>query len=126
MKRLWIGIGLLAVMLLSGILTPVILEKSHTPVAKDLERAAETAMVDNWEASERFYRRAEQKWQKTRPVTASFTEHEPMDEIDALFAQLEVYAKARDQVAFSSTCVYLSSQVEALGDYHDLTFWNLF
>lgn len=126
MKQLWIGIGLLAAMLLSGIITPVILDRSHTPAVQDLERAAELAMAENWDTAERFSRRAEEKWQKTRPVTAAFTEHEPMDEIDALFAQLKIYSKTRDRVAYSSTCVYLSSQLGALGDYHDLNLWNLF
>lgn len=126
MKRLWIGIGLMAVMLLAGILTPVILEKSHTPVVEDLGRAAELALEENWEGAARFSRRAEEKWQKTRPVTASFADHEPMDEIEALFAQLKIYGRVGDRVAYSSTCVYLASQLDALGDYHNLTLWNLF
>ena len=126
MKRLWIGIGIMAAMLLSGILTPAILEKSHTPVVEDLSRAAELAEAENWEGASRFCRRAEEQWKKTRPVTASFTDHEPMEEIDALFEQLKVYTRAGDRVAYCSTCAYLKSQLEALGDYHDLTLWNLF
>lgn len=125
MKRLWIGIGLLTAMLLSGILTPIILERCHTPAVQDLNRAAELVINENWDTADSFYRRAEKQWKKTRPVTAVFTEHEPMDEIDALFAQLKIYSRSRDKVAYGSTCVYLSSQLDALGDYHDLNFWNL-
>ena len=126
MKRLWIGIGLLAVMLLSGILVPEILERSHTPVVNDLDRASELAMEEKWDGASLLSRRAEAQWQKIRPVTASLTEHEPMDEIDALFSQLEVYTQARDRVAYSSTCVYLARQLDALGAGHHLTLWNLF
>lgn len=126
MKRLWIGIGLLVVILIAAILVPEILEHNHTPIIRDLERASQLAMEENWDSAQDFSRRAEKKWKKIRPVTASFTDHEPMDEIDALFAQLKVYAEAQDMVAYSSTCAYLSSQLGVLGDYHNFTLWNLF
>lgn len=126
MKRLWIGIGLLAVMLLGGFLVPEYLEFCHEPIIEDLDRAAELAMAEEWDRAEYLMDRAEEQWQKKRPVTASFADHEPMDEIDGMFAQMEMYAQARDAVSFSGTCVYLSSQLDALSDYHDLNLWNLF
>ena len=126
MKRLWIGVGLLAVMLVSGILVPEFLHGCHDAVVTDLDRAAETAMAEQWAETEEFLHRAEEKWQKKRPVTASFADHEPMDDIDGLFEQLKIFARARDPVAFGSTCVYLSSQLKALGDYHEFSLWNLF
>lgn len=126
MKRLWLGVGLLTVMLLSGILVPELLETCHEAIVQDLDQAAELAMSEQWDSVRRLSDRAEENWEKKRPVTASFTDHEPLDEIDGLFAQLEVYAEAEESVAFSSTCVYLSSQLDALGDYHKFSFWNLF
>ena len=126
MKRLFIGIGLLAVILAAGLLIPEYLEFCHEPIIDDLDRAAELAMDGEWERTAYLTERAEEKWQEKRPVTAAFTDHEPMDEIDGMFAQLELYADAGDSVAFSGTCVYLVSQLDALGDYHELNFWNLF
>ena len=126
MKRLWTGIALLAVMLVLGLLVPEWMDACHEPVAADLEEAAELALAGRWEKAAYLFDRAEEKWEEKRPVTACFTEHEPMDEIDGLFAQLGVYAQVRDAVSFSGTCVYLSSQLECLGDYHDFNYWNLF
>lgn len=126
MNRLWIGVGLLSVLLVLGVLVPEVLDACHESVVEDLDRAAELAMAGNWDSARRFFDRAEENWEEKRPVTASFTDHEPMDDIDALFEQLEIYAQARDPVAFGSTCVYLSSKLDALGDYHDFNFWNLF
>lgn len=125
MKRLWIGVGLLVFLLVSGLVMPEIIDACHEPVVADLEQAAELAMAGRWEKARYLSDRAEESWEEKRPVTASFAEHEPMDEIDGLFAQLEVYAEARDAVLYSGTCVYLSSKLEALGDYHDMTLWNL-
>lgn len=126
MKRLWIGIGLLAAMLVSGILIPEIMESCHSPIVEDLQRAAELAMDSEWERAEFLAHRAEEKWEEKRPVTAVFTDHEPMDDIDGMFDQVEIYAEARDAVSFGSTCAYLASRLDALGDYHDLSFPNLF
>ena len=126
MKRLWIGTGLLAAVLVTAVLTPAILSRCHTPAVQDLQRAAELVMADNWDTAASFSRRAEKQWQKTRPVTAAFSEHEPMEEIDALFAQLKIYREARDQVAYGSTCVYIACQMDALRGYHDFNFGNLF
>lgn len=125
MKRLWIGIGLLMVILLAGLLIPEYLEFSHEPILDDLDRAAELAMAEEWDRAAYLADRAGEKWQKKRPVTASFVDHEPMDDIDGMFAQLEIYARSRDAAAFSGTCVYLRSQLDALGDYHKLNLWNL-
>lgn len=126
MKRLWIGIGLLAVILLAGILVPQYLEYAHEPIMDDLSRASELAMEEEWDRAVYLARRAEEKWQKKRPVTASLADHEPMDEIDGMFAQLDIYARAEDAAAFSATCVYLVSAMDALKDYHALNFQNLF
>lgn len=126
MKRLWIGIGLMAVMLLSGIMVPEILDECHESVVEDLDRAADMAMAGQWDSALRLLDRAEDNWEEKRPVTASFTEHEPMDDIDGMFEQLEIYAAAKDPVSFGSTCVYLSSRLDALGNGHDFNLWNLF
>lgn len=125
MKRLWIGIGLLAGILAAGLLIPEYLEFAHGPILDDLDRAAELAMEEQWDRAVYLTERAEEKWQKKRPVTASLTDHEPMDDIDGMFAQLKIYARTRDAAAFSGTCVYLRSQLNVLGDYHELNLWNL-
>lgn len=124
MKRMWIGVGLLVLVLVSGILATNFME-GHTPGAADLNRAAKLALEEQWDTAEAFAGRAERDWQKKRPVTACFTEHEPMEAIDGMFAQLEVYAKARDAVAYSGTCAYLAAQLEAMGEIHKFTLWNL-
>ena len=126
MKRLWIGIGLLAVMLVSGLMIPEAVETAHRPVAEDLNRAADLALADSWDRAEYLLNRAEKAWKENRSAAAAVTDHEPMEEIDGIFARLKVYAQARDGVSFSSACVYLVSRLDALGDYHRLTLANLF
>lgn len=125
MKRMWIGVGLLAAVLVSGILATNFME-FHSAGAADLKRAAKLALEEQWDTAEAFAGRAEDNWQKKRPVTACFAEHEPMEAIDGMFDQLEIYAKARDEIAYSGTCAYLAAQLEAMGEIHRFTLWNLF
>ena len=49
-----------------------------------------------------------------------------MEEIDALFAEVEVYAAAREETDFAAGCAALSRKVEAMGQAHGASWWNLF
>ena len=51
-------------------------------------------------------------------------DHAPMDEIDSLFAQMEVYAQARDSLHFGSYCARLAELITAVSDAHQLNWWN--
>lgn len=125
MKRMWIGIALMALVLAAGLWVAEVMEQVHYPLAEDLDRAAQLALEEQWDTANVLAVRTEQTWQKKRPVTAAFAEHEPLENIDALFAQLEVYAVTRDAPSFSAACVYLARQLEALGECHSFTIFNL-
>ena len=125
MKRIWIGIGLLVALLVGGIWVAESMEDCYLPGAEDLRRASELALEEDWSRAEALTKRARDKWEKKWRVTASFADHEPMDEIDATFAELKAYAKARDRVAYSGTCAHLAELMEAMGQAHSFCWWNL-
>lgn len=125
MKRIWIGIGLLAALLVLGIWTAEVMEDSQLPCAKDLRRASELALEEDWSQAEALTKRARDKWEKRWRITAALADHEPMDEIDSIFAELKVYAAVRDEVAYSGTCAQLAELMEAMGAAHSFNWWNL-
>ena len=125
MKRIWIGVILLSVLLVTGFWLSGFMKEAHLPVAQDLRRAGELALEEQWERAEAYASRGQALWKKKWPVTAAIADHEPMDEIDALFAQLEVYAEARDQVAYTGLCAHLASLLDAISQSHRLKWWNL-
>lgn len=125
MKRIWIGIGLLAALLLSGLWISEAMEDAHLPAARDLDQAAELALEDEWGKAEALTKRARENWEKNWHATAAIADHEPMDAIDALFAELKVYAAAEDEVSYSGTCAHLASLLEAMGKCHGCNWWNL-
>lgn len=125
MKRIWIGIGLLVVILIAGIWVAETMENIQKPNADDLRRASQLALEEQWPLAEALTKRARDTWEKKWHLTASVANHAPMDEIDGLFAQLKVYAKVRDQISYSGTCAYLAERIEAMGHEHAFHWWNL-
>ena len=125
MKRAWIGLGLLLVLLTGGLLVAWHMDSSHREIARELEQAAACALAENWEEAREDAEDAREDWREHWHFSAAFADHEPMEEIDALFSQLEAYLTARDAVSFGAVCKELSRQVEAIGDAHGLNWWNL-
>ena len=125
MKRCWIGLGLLLVLLAGGLLVTWYMGSCHREIGAELEQAARYAQLGNWAEAADAAGDAYEDWQEEWRFSAAFADHEPMEEIDAMFAQLGTYLAARDAVSFSAVCRQLSSQLEAMGDAHGLTWWNL-
>ena len=125
MKRIWIGIALLTSLLIGGLWISGFMKEAHGPVAQDVRHAGSMAQQNQWNAAQAFAERGRDRWKEKWPVTAAIADHEPMDEIDALFAQLEVYAEARDQVAYTGLCAHLASLLDAISQSHSLKWWNL-
>lgn len=125
MKRGWFGAALLLILLGLGIGTSTLMQRFHTPLARSLEQASEYAMEGNWSRAGQIALRTKDSWEEMWHLSATVTDHGPMEEIDALFAQLEVYQDTGDPVHFAAVCAALSRQIEAMGDAHKLSWWNL-
>ena len=125
MKRGIIGFVLLAALLTGGILSSRAMVNWHTPLENQLDRAAELAFGDQWEQAMILRREAQYSWQKRWRVVAAFADHGPMEEIDSLFAQLEVYERCREPMGYAALCRGLARELGAMGDAHIPNWWNL-
>lgn len=126
MKRIWFGAVLLVVLLILSIGSSTFMERTHLPLAEDLSRAAALAMEENWPAAQELASGVRRSWEKKQPIVAALADHQPMDHIEGLFAQLNIFADSQDAASFASTCMYLARQLEALGKSHKLDLQNLF
>ena len=63
--------------------------------------------------------------QNQRFTPVRFSEGYDMDEVDRLFAQLEVYRRRGDTLSHAGTCAYLSEAVTAIKEVHRFRWWNL-
>ena len=124
MKRLWIGVGFLVVMLVLAILLTVVFDRIHTPFSEDLQKAADLAMAQEWEKATALTRQARADWLKYRELIAAVADHEPLEKMEYLLDQLEVYAQMRRTADFSAICVELAALADAMLESQSLTWWN--
>ena len=125
MKRSRFGFGLLLFLLAAGLFSTRYMDRCHGETAQLLTEAAEQAQGDHWAQAVELSRLAKKHWQKSWRISAAFADHEPMEEIDAQFAQLEIYAGAGERLSFCALCAQLASDLKAMGDAHALNWWNL-
>ena len=125
MMRFWLGVGILLGLLVLGIVVTLAVGQFCEPISQKLSEASLTAQQGRWELAEQLSERARQRWEQHRALHAAVSNHEPMEQIDALFSQLEIYRKTKDGVRFAECCAQLSSLTAALGESQAVYWWNL-
>lgn len=125
MNRLRIGILVLAALLILGVAVTWAMEAIHAPMTKHLQQAAQAAMKEDWTSALRYAGEAKQNWKQRQRFIAAFADHTPMDELEGLFAELEIYAQAREKEHFAATCAHLAQLTQAMAESHSPTWWNL-
>lgn len=124
MRRLWIGVGFLIVMLAVAILLTVLFDRIHTPLSEDLRQASQLAMEGDWEKATALTGQARADWSKYRELIAAVADHEPLEKMENLLEQLDVYAQQRRTADFSAMCVELAAMADAMLESQQLTWWN--
>ena len=119
------GFILLTALLLAGLLSSWYLGRQQETIAGALEDGAWFALSGEWEKAKQTADAARAQWQNGWNLWAAFGDHTPMEDIDALFSQLKIYAAAGERTEFASTCAELSRHVAAMGEAHRLTWWNV-
>lgn len=124
MTRTWIGVGILVLLLGIGIFFTFYTANTQDQVAQILAESRDAAAVGQWEKAAGKCYQARTFWKKHQKITATVVDHEPMEEAEALFAQLEVYLKAQDPVGYCSCCAALEVFTRAIGESHSVSWWS--
>ena len=125
MKRFWLGAALLAVLLAAGIFSTVATERFHHSLSRRLEATASAALAQDWESAGELLHQCRSRWVRCRNYLAAGVSHEPIEQIDLLYAQLDLYFQRRDSPGFALCCTAVQHQTQALGEAHSLNWWNL-
>lgn len=125
MKRSWFGFVLLLILLLFGFLSSLAIEDAHAPIADKLELAADAALKRNWASAAWHTADARDRWEQWEMFRAGFCDHGPTEEVDALFAALEVYGSSRERIAFAALCREMAEKIQAIGQSHGLNWKNI-
>jgi len=122
--RFWLGVGLLALLLAVSLLTTWGMQAIHKPAEQEMEAAAAAALAGDFPGAVAAADRAYSRWQTYRNCTAAFADHGPMDDVDSLFAEMQIYAQAEEIPHFAACCNQLQALLKAMYDAHVLTWWN--
>ncbi len=125
MVRGWLGAGLLALFLALGVVTMHLMDDAHLPTGDLLEQAAELALQGDMEKGVTLGQKAKNRWERQWQATATVADHSPMDDVDALFAEMEVYAAAGEEPHFAACCQELAKRVQAVAEAHRFSWWNI-
>lgn len=125
MKQLWIGLGILTALLAVSLGVGALLEDMHQPSAADLEKAAASALEGDWTLASALTIRAKKQWNHHRSLSAALISHGSMDQIDAGFSQLELYAARENPLLYGITCLKLSQLLESIPQAHGFRWWML-
>ena len=125
MGRFWFGVFLLAALLVLGLWVEHTTNFTHQTISKSLDLAAKQVLAGDTEGGLATAQAARRRWHRKWNATAAIADHAPMDEIDGLFAQLEIYGQLRTPTELAAVCARLSALVSAVGEAHQLTWWNL-
>lgn len=121
-RRFYLGVALLAVILVAGLFTGWAMEKRQQPVVRLLEQAAQE---EDLQSGAQLARQAKATWKKRWKAVAAVADHTPMDEIDKLFAELDIYIRENEDVHFYACCSQLASLLRAVSEAHALNWWNV-
>lgn len=124
MIRMWIGAGLLAVLLAAGILAGGAVRSRTAPAAADLRRAGEAALAEDWETAEALTEAVRARWLRFRKPAQGLADHAELEQIEISFAQLSVCA-GRDGAAYGALCAALAQQLDSLREVHGWSLENL-
>lgn len=125
MKRLWIGIGVLAVMLAAGIWLTLLFARIHAPMSRDMEQASDAALSGDWEKATALAENARADWEQYRSLIAASADHEPLEQMEYLLDQLRVYARVQNAAHFSALCVRIARLADAMLDSQQISWWSI-
>lgn len=125
MARGWLGLGILLAFLALGFATAAVMNDAHDPTEALLTQAAEKALAGEFEEAVTLAKEAKNRWESHWNGTATVADHGPMDDVDALFAEMEIYAKAEEKPHFAAVCKELSRRIRAVAEAHRFSWWNV-
>lgn len=126
MTRFRIGVGLLIVLLAVCVLSQLQMGAIQKPIAAQVDRAQALAAREDWPAAGAAVAEARQEWERSRTFVSALADHQPLEDIECLFAMLEAYAREQDETEFQAACADLSRRILAVKEAQEFNLGSIF
>ena len=125
MRRLWIGLGFLVVILTVALVLSLSFARIHEPLSQGLRQAEELSREGDWPQARQTLEQCRGQWQKMRNFVAAVADHEPLEELETCLEELRVLGELEESVEFGALCARAASLADAMGNSQAVTWWNL-
>ena len=125
MKRLYMGIFILVFLLVIGLFISFAMNRMYAPITKLLEEATEETLREDFLTAKEKADKAQKLWKKYKNATTTVADHTPMEDIDHLFAEMDIYMETNELPHFAACCAQLAVMIRNVGEAHKLNLWNL-
>ena len=122
MKHLYLGLGILVVLLILGLLGLFLLTRNLEQAALSLDQAYAQAMKGRDQEARETALYARSQWERLYGLTASLVDHGPLDEVNRAFAELEAQ---EDSQELAKTCRVLSCLVRGIARREKPLYYNI-
>lgn len=126
MTRFRIGVGLLAALLGLCVFSQIRMSAIQKPIAGTVARAGVYASREDWTQAAAALITAQSAWEENRTFLAALADHQPLEDIEGLFARLESYAEEQDKTEFRAACQELNRRILAVKEAHEFNLGSIF
>ena len=125
MKKLWLGLGLLAALVILGLGALGLLSEKSRRTGEALEQAAEAAGAGDMALACEYAAQLRQYWQTVIPAVDALTSHEETDEIQRALAELLALGRCGTWEEFLALCARLRVMTAHLAEMERPSWYNL-
>lgn len=125
MKHLYIGLGILAVVLAGSLCSLFAMRQNTGEMERLLETAWDHCQAGSFEAAQASAQAAQKNWKTNYGLTASLIDHGPLEEINHSFAQMEACAQMQEWDEFAQACKSLLTMVQDLEEREQPLYYNI-
>ena len=125
MKKLWLGLGLLAALVILGLGALGLLSERSRRAGAALERAAEAAEAGDMARALDCAEQVRRYWQSAVPAVDALTSHEETDEIQRALAELLALGRCGMREEFLALCARLRVMTAHLAEMERPRWYNI-
>lgn len=125
MKRLWVAIGILAVIFAATLYNAYYLNYLTTELADILDRAEARAEADDWSSSRKLTQQAEEIWRNHTLYLHIALRHSDIDGIEIGFREVGEYLQLEENGEYSASNARLVAQIGLLYEAEQLSLKNV-
>lgn len=125
MNRIVIGAALLVALLAVSLFSAWQMGHIQEPIAAWMDEASRQSLRGEMTAAAQSAAKAEAAWHSSRIFTAALADHQPMEDIEGLFARLSAY-ESEDKSEYAALCAEIARRIRAVAEAQELTLGSFF